>query len=302
VRHKLLSLTAARLRGSMGISELAQRLEALEERVESLPDRIAERGPGPVYLGDHTALVKTRWGGMLLIDTRESVLGPALMLYGLWEIDITRWFEETLEPGKVFVDVGANIGYYSLLASRLVGDAGKVVAIEAHPRMAELLHRNMIINAQYNVSTWHKAAWSRSEKLTFHARRHFGANSSAGSLGDRDLEKLDDQEEIVEVDAVALDDLLSDLPRVDLIKIDVEGAELQVVTGLADTLAGNPDIKVIFEWSPGQLEMVGNKPEALVELMEQHGFVLRLMERGLEALSGAELLTVHYGNVVASRL
>jgi FkbM family methyltransferase len=238
---------------------------------------------------------------MLLLDTRDSVLGPALMLYGLWEIDVTNWFQEILRPGHVFVDVGANIGYYTLLGSRLVRDNGHIYAIEAHPRMAELLSRNVIINGRHNVSTWQRAAWSRSEVLKFHARRHFASNSSAGSLGDRGLEELHDDEEVLEVQAVPLDEILAGVPRVDLIKIDVEGAELQVVTGLAETLTSNPEVTVMFEWSPGQLEMVGNSPAALLELMRNHGFSFRLMEHGLAKISDTELLETHYGNVVARR-
>jgi FkbM family methyltransferase len=294
MRTKIPSKVAARIRRSLGTTDLAIRLDAVETLLK-------EHRPRPVYLGDHTALVETRWGGMLLLDTRDSVLGPALMLYGLWEIDVTNWFQEILRPGHVFVDVGANIGYYTLLGSRLVGDNGHIFAIEAHPRMAELLGRNVIINGRYNVSTWQRAAWSRSEVLKFHARRHFASNSSAGSLGDRGLEELHDDEEVLEVRAVPLDVILADVPRVDLIKIDVEGAELQVVTGLAETLSSNPEVTVMFEWSPGQLEMVGDSPAALIGLMRDHGFSFRLMERGLAKISDNELLETHYGNVVARR-
>jgi FkbM family methyltransferase len=294
MRTKIPSRVAARFRRSLGTTDLAIRLDAVEMKLN-------EHRPRPVYLGDHTALVETRWGGMLLLDTRDSVLGPALMLYGLWEIDVTNWFHDILRPGQVFVDVGANVGYYTLLASRLVGDGGHIFAIEAHPRMAELLSRNVIINGRHNVSTWQRAAWSQSETLKFHARRHFASNSSAGSLGDRDLELLHDDEEVLEVQAVQLDEILADAPRVDLIKIDVEGSEVQVVTGLAETLASNPEVTVMFEWSPGQLEMVGNSPATLLEIMRDQGFSFRLMEQGLAPISDTELLKIHYGNVVARR-
>jgi FkbM family methyltransferase len=294
MRNQIPSRVAARVRRSLGMTDLAIRLDAIEARLK-------EHNPKTVYLGDSTALVETRWGGMLLVDTRDSVLGPALLLYGLWEIDVTNWFQDILRPGDVFVDVGANVGYYTLLGSRLVGDGGHVFAIEAHPRMSELLNRNVIINGRFNVTTWHRAAWSQEETLKFHARRHFASNSSAGSLGDQDLALLHDDEEVLEVHAVRLDEILKDAPRVDLIKIDVEGAEVQVVMGLGQTLQRNPDVTVMFEWSPGQLEMVGNSPVALLELMGEHGFSFRLMERGLASIGAAELLETHYGNVVARR-
>jgi len=294
MRNQIPSRVAARIRRSLGMTDLAIRLDAIEAKLK-------EHNPKTVYLGDNTALVETRWGGMLLVDTRDSVLGPALMLYGLWETDVTNWFQDILRPGQIFVDVGANVGYYTLLGSRLVGDAGHVYAIEAHPRMSELLNRNVIINGRFNVTTWQRAAWSQEETLKFHARRHFASNSSAGSLGDQDLELLHDDEEVLEVAAVRLDEILKDVPRVDVIKIDVEGAEVQVVMGLAQTLQRNPDLTVMFEWSPGQLEMVGSSPAALLELMGDHGFSFRLMERGLASIDTAELLETHYGNVVARR-
>jgi FkbM family methyltransferase len=291
----------ARTRLSLGTTGIEESLSELTRRIDVLQSRLDEWPPRTAYLGDHTALVETRWGGILLIDSRESVLGPALLLKGLWEPDVTRWFQETLGPGRILVDVGANVGYYTLLGSKLVGNAGHVFAVEAHPRMAELLHRNVIVNGLHNVTTFHKAAWSSHDVLEFHMRRHFAANSSAGSLGTDGLHLLDDTEDLVKVEAEPLDDMLSGVPSVDVIKIDVEGAEVQVVTGLTRTLGANPDVRVMFEWSPGQLEMVGSDPSELLRLMRGHGFRLRLMERGLDEVDDSELLGIHYGNVVASR-
>jgi FkbM family methyltransferase len=236
-----------------------------------------------------------------LIDSRESVLGPALLLQGLWEPEITDWFQTHVQPGQVVVDVGANVGYYSLLAANLVGPAGRVFAIEAHPRMAELLIRNAIINGRHNISAHNKAAWYRSEQLTFHMRRHFAANSSAGSMEGSNLAELDDVEDIVEVEAVRLDDLLANVKRVDLVKIDVEGAELQVFNGLGATMSSNPDIKVLFEWSPGQQNMLGTDPRAILHLLRDQGFKFSHIEEGLRSISDDELVELHHGNIVAER-
>jgi FkbM family methyltransferase len=285
----------------LGTTGIEERLTQIAQRLDSLQVRLEEWPPRTAYLGDHTALVETTWGGILLIDSRESVLGPALLLKGQWEPDVTRWFQRSLGTGQVLVDVGANVGYYSLLGSMLVGDGGRVFAVEAHPRMAELLHRNVIVNGRHNVVTVQKAAWSKPDVLEFHLRRHFAANSSAGSLGDDGLLQLDDIEDVVKVEAVPLDEILAGVGSVDVIKIDVEGAESQVVAGLSRTLDSNPDVKVMLEWSPGQLEMVGNDPSELLGRMRDHGFRFRLMERNLVEVGESELLGIHYGNVVASR-
>jgi FkbM family methyltransferase len=238
---------------------------------------------------------------MLLIDSRESVLGPALLLYGLWEPEITEWFQLNVKPSQVVVDVGANVGYYSLLAANLVGPEGRVVAVEAHPRMAELLFRNSIINGRPNITALNKAAWHQTERLTFHMRRHFAANSSVGAMEGSNLAKLDDFEDNVEVEAVRLDDVLAGFEHVDLIKIDVEGAELQVFMGLTETMASHPGIRVLFEWSPGQQKMLGTDPQAILDLLRTQGFALRHVEGGLCSISDEALLQLHHGNVLAER-
>jgi FkbM family methyltransferase len=298
--HPYLSGVAARLRRALGIDELTERLDAIESRLAGMH---VDRYPyGPVYFGDHTALVATRWGAKMLVDTRDAMVSPWLVLDGLWESHVTDWLQHTLREGQVFVDVGANIGYFTLLGAMLVGPGGRCVGIEAHPRLAELLQRNVIINGlHHHVTTWHRAAWSETAELKLHMRRNFASNSSIGSIGADALTRLGDTEKIVEVPAVRLDDLLSDLPSIDVLKIDVEGAEVHVVTGLARILASNPAITVMFEWSPGQITDVGDDPATLLDLLLGHGFRFRLLEDGLAAIDRTALLALPYGNVVAAR-
>jgi FkbM family methyltransferase len=300
MRHPYLSRAAARVRRSLGLDDMAQRLDAIEARLTATA---GDRYPyGPVYLGDHTALVAARWGAKILVDTRDAMVTPWLVLDGLWESHVTGWLQDTLRPGQVFVDVGANIGYFSLLAGSLVGPGGRVVAVEAHPRLAELLRRNVIINGLHGfVTTWHRAAWSESTELKLHMRENFASNSSVASVGPDALARLGDSEEIIGVRAVALDDLLADVPHVDVMKVDVEGAEVHVFTGLARTLAANPEITIMFEWSPAQMVDVGDEPAALIDLLTGHGFHFRLLESGLGPVDRAGLLALPYGNVVATR-
>ncbi|HXW35094.1 MAG TPA: FkbM family methyltransferase [Acidimicrobiales bacterium] len=292
MRHSLLSRAAARVRRSLGVDGLAQRLDTLEAYAGSNRS---------VYLGDHTALAYTRWGSMLFVDTRDSVLAPCLLLHGVWETTVTGWLQSVLRPGQVFVDVGANIGYFSLLGSKLVGGDGRVVSVEAHPRLAELLRRNVILNDLRNVVTWQRAAWSEESTLKFHLRANFASNSSVGSLGSSGLSDHYDSEEIVEVQGTTLDELLRDVPRVDVIKVDVEGAEVRSFAGLQRTLESNPQITIMFEWSPGQIRMVGDEPEVLLETLAGLGFGFQLLDDELTSIARSELLDLHYGNVVATR-
>ncbi|HTT87420.1 MAG TPA: FkbM family methyltransferase [Acidimicrobiales bacterium] len=295
----VLSRLAARARRTLGIEQVTHRLDAIEGRIAAL----GERYPNPpLYFGDHTALVATRWGGKLMVDTRDAAIAPWLVLDGLWEAHVTGWLQRTLTPGQVFVDIGANVGYFTILGGQLVGPEGRVVAVEAHPRLAELLRRNVILNGQHGfVTTWHRAAWSSATDVKLHIRTSFAGNSSVGSIGDEALDRLGDTEQIVEVPAVPVDDLLEGIGRVDVLKVDVEGAEVQVFTGLARTLAANPAIVVMFEWAPAQIESVGDTTEGLLALLEGHGLRFRLVEDDLAPIERAALLDLAYGNVVATR-
>lgn len=288
------------MRRALGFDEIAARVETLHARIDALE---GPRFPnGPVYLGDHRALVATRWGAKMEVDTRDALLAPWLLLDGLWESHVTGWMHDTLKPGNVFVDAGANIGYFTLLGAKLVGPAGRVVAIEAHPATVEILRRNVLINGHRDsVAVWHRAAWSETTDLKFHQREHFAANSSVASVGPAGLSALGDTEVVVEVPGVALDDLLADLPRIDVIKVDVEGAEVRAFAGLARTLDANRGVTVMFEWSPEQLVQMGDRPRDLLDALRRHGFRFRLLEDDLAPVDVDRLLDLPYGNVVAAR-
>ncbi len=308
--REYLARMTARTRRSLGMADLNSRLDALDARLAGIETRLSELSDragqphyprGPLYFGDHSALVATRWGAKMLVDTRDAAIAPWLVLDGLWEPHVTGWMQSSLQPGQVFVDVGANVGYFTLLGASLVGPGGKVVSVEAHPTLAEVLQRNVVINGYYGfVTTHNKAAWSETTELEFHIRTNFAGNSSVGTIDAEGLKRLGDTEQAVRVEAVVLDDLLADLPRVDVMKIDVEGAEVHAFKGLTRTLEANPGITIMFEWARAQIESVGDTPQDLADLVEGLGFKFRLLETG-EPIDKAALLALPYGNVVAQR-
>lgn len=300
-----LNRLAARARRVLGTTELLGRIDELESRIEALTSAVAAPAPaapaGPLYFGDQTALLSTRWGARMLVDTRDVAMAPWLVLDGLWEAHVTAWLQETVGPGMVFVDVGANVGYFTLLAAQLVGPSGKVVAVEAHPRLAGILQRNVVLNGFHGyVTVHHRAAWSEPTSLEFQMRDHFTSSSSLGRIDDDSLARLGDTVQAVTVEAVPLDDLLDGFPRVDVIKIDIEGAEAHALAGLKRTLAAHPQAVVMFEWGLSLIEAVGDDPKSLTAVVEGYGFKMRLLETG-EPITGEELLKLPYGNVLATR-
>lgn len=145
------------------------------------------------------------------------------------------WMEKYLKirEGDVFVDIGAHIGKYSIQAFR---NAGRVIAIEADPDNYHRLVMNIELNNAENIDAVNKAAWHREETLNFHV----GEFSGQGSLKE-DLHDRRRYTGTIQVQAEAADTILRDMnvQRVDWVKIDVEGAEYEVLCGLKETIGAN---------------------------------------------------------------
>jgi len=215
----------------------------------------------------HAFVARTRFGARLAGETTE-MLRQQVYFFGAWEPELTDWISETLAPGDVMVDVGANAGYFSLLGSRLVGDTGRVIAIEASPHTFDLLGGNLDRNRARNVRAVNVAAAGERGTLSLFAghETHLGVASVVEDQG-AGIE--------AEVAAAPLDEILEreEMERVRLIKIDVEGAELSVLAGLSDLwdVAG-PDLEVIVELHVEQLIRDGQRPEDALDLFAERGF------------------------------
>lgn len=151
------------------------------------------------------------------------------LVSGMYEAVVLEWLRKNLKPGETFWDVGANIGFYAVLAARLVGPAGFVVAVEADPKVAEILARNFEVNQLSNARVISGA-------ITDHTgMARLGRAPATGWTG-LYYEKPD---EWIDVPAFTGDGLLKSLgtDRVDAVKIDVEGAEACVLAGMIEVLS-----------------------------------------------------------------
>lgn len=148
---------------------------------------------------------------------------------GIYELDKKRLFEQEIQKSSVVYDIGANTGFYTLLASELVGNEGKVIAFEPFPENIFVLKKHTEINNLENVMIMEVAVSNENGKSFF----SIAESSSEGCLVSKKTEKT------IEVPTVSIDDLISKkiiLPP-NYIKIDVEGAELNVLNGAKKTLS-----------------------------------------------------------------
>ena len=180
-------------------------------------------------------------GGLrMFVDTRD-ILGSAIATRRTWEPHVTRLFAELLGEGDVFVDVGAHFGYYTLIASRIVGGNGRVDALEPHPSTHELLEANLELNGARNVRPLAVAAGSQ------HGVGKLGTSEPSDAAR---MSLLADQgEAATPVRISSLAEILdhADVPRVRLVKIDVEGFEDRVLRGLAPLLEQGAQPAILLE-------------------------------------------------------
>ena len=222
------------------------------------------------YLAWHSYefVARTSFGQRVEGNTRDMIQ-QYLYYFGEWEPDLTAWIRTRLAPGDVFVDVGANIGYYALLGAATVGPSGGVVAIEASPTIFRQLQSNLARNRAQNVRAVNVAAADRRGTLQlFRGPDH--------NVGQSTLIAGGGYEPDVMVEAAPLTEILTppELAGTRLIKIDVEGAEWAVLQGLgATTLTGcRANLELIVELHPQYLAQQGRRAEEVVDLLGQAGF------------------------------
>lgn len=174
------------------------------------------------------------------------------MVAGKYEPQTTRLFSQLARPGMSVVDVGAHVGYYSLLAAKKVGPTGHVFAFEPEPMNYDLLIKNAELNGYQNIVAVQKAA-SRREGT---AKLYLTAlDNGRHSVYDHNLPQTGSRV----VETTTVDALLEEQgwPAVSLVKIDVEGAELDVMAGMERVLRESKDLKLIMEFNPSLLRNAG---------------------------------------------
>ena len=237
--------------GSLGKAELASRW--LNPHLRDEPRR---------------RVTQTVTGERFAVDTQD-LIQRYLYLFGAWEPRMTEWLRRRLHPGDTFIDIGANVGYFSVLASRLVGREGHVVAVEASDVFQDRLAQNARLNRCKNIRQVRAAVSDKQQTLTFilASNKNMGANSIVPWDGPA--------ESVFDVEAYPLADLLDadEIAKARIIKIDVEGAEGSVVRGMAPILDRlRDDVEITVEVTPERMEQLGDSVEELLDTMRAAGF------------------------------
>jgi FkbM family methyltransferase len=181
--------------------------------------------------------------------------------------------EKVLRPGSIFVDAGANIGIYTLVASRIVGETGRVIAFEPSAQSFPILRRNIALNGLNNVLAFPLALSEISGRTWLYR----GPNAGLNSLGKDPSWK----EEVEEIATEQLDFILhqTSTARVDVIKMDVQGAEELVLRGAMKIVTSTRPL-IIFEIFPEGTSLIGLSPFGAWDLLQSLGYKFFVVRSG----------------------
>jgi FkbM family methyltransferase len=224
----------------------------------------------------------------LYVRLDDWVVGARIALRRTYEPHVARQARALLRPSMRVIDLGANIGYYTLLAAARVGPTGSVAAFEPAPTNAALLARSVAANGFSNVTLFPCAVASAKTTVNLLLDDSNGRLVGAGTPGAR------------RVQAVVLDDLLGPDYPVDLIKMDIEGAEGMALAGMRRIIAANRPT-IICEFSPPALRVVSKiTPEEYLAQLRAPGYSIYVIDRArglsLRPESDAEVMAHLVGN------
>jgi FkbM family methyltransferase len=229
-----------------------------------------------VVLPDHDVWVSVDGQSMLIPSPRRSVVSRMVYLFGVWEEPVTQILRKEIYPGMTALDIGAHIGYFTLILAKRVGKDGRVFSFEPNPEVQGYLRENVLHNGHSHVTIcpmalFHEEGFGVMEERDFSnawlARRCTDSTDAVPvAVYDRAAESLG-------------------IHRVDFVKMDVEGAELNILLGMRELLERDRP-SLIIEIHPRGLERFGHSESEMRAYVESSGYAIR------DVLHQAETTTV----------
>jgi FkbM family methyltransferase len=199
----------------------------------------------------------------------ESDVGIAefVLTNGDYEEETRKVVMQTLKPGDVFFDLGANIGYFTVLAAKCVGPNGRVIAFEPTPATRSYLERNVQGNGVGRIVAVESFAISERRGVAYF---EVGTQSECNSIATNARSGTG----TIEVQTIGIDDYCEEkgLLRIDMIKMDIEGQELKAIRSMVQSSNRNPQLKIIFEYNAEVVSKSGEGVADFFDLLSSYGF------------------------------
>jgi FkbM family methyltransferase len=254
------------------------------------------------WMGTH-GIALTRAGRKIFLPGGDVGLAASIATTGRWEPHVERVLCRLVKPGQMVAEVGANVGYHTLTLAARVGETGHVHAFEPHPRVLPLLRATLAKNGRLGTRvTLHPVAAAAAAGQVQFAASHSEIGSGHLRLGAAAPPYDEVYAERFAAQAVRLDDALAAVPALDLLRMDVEGAEGLVLEGAAALIARSPALRIVMEWAPAMLA-IRSDPAGIAGSLAAQGFrAWRIPRLGrLEPVEMAALPKLPHGELALSR-
>jgi FkbM family methyltransferase len=230
---------------------------------------------------------------VIYVDADDFLVGKPIAQHKYWEPHITTIIRRELKPDNTFVDIGANVGWFTLLAASILRHGGRVFAIEPNYNNLQLLYRSIIANRLQNVIVYPYAVTEANHILQLNSARSNGFVSQVGDVGNS----------TTYVQGVNLDNLLKDEPKIDFIKIDIEGHEPVALKGMQGIIKKHRPL-IITEFYPKLIKAYSRiEPTDYIKALIDLDYKLSVIqENGGEISLYSETETLEYWKDFSQKL
>jgi FkbM family methyltransferase len=261
------------------IAEMESRMAEVQERLREMQERMWDANHRLRRLLRHAERNCEVQGHQMALDDKDSL---DLLCTGYYEPFETELIGACIKNGDVVVDIGANIGYYTLMFARQVGETGRVFAFEPDPANFSLLKRNVQRNGYRNVELIQKAVAAQSGTLRLYL--------SDENRGDHRVYNSNDGRPSIAIDAVNLSDYFAAYNGpIDFIKMDIQGSEAGALRGMADLLRKHASVALLTEFWPIGLHRFGVESDEFIHMLHQLDFEIFHVNEEVQRLEPADV-------------
>lgn len=218
-------------------------------------------------------------GYSLYVRAPDRLIAALLCKYSFDSSLEVELYRNRVKPGMTVLEIGANVGFYTLLFSGLAGEKGRVLAFEPDPENFRLLSKSAAGSATANITCRQAAVADKGGALKLFL--------SEENRGDHRVYDSGEGRGCVEVQAVSVDEALGRGARADFIKMDIQGAEYRALLGMESTVKNSPGLCMLCEFSPALVRQAGDSPEAMLQKLLEYGFSLKYLDESAHAVRSA---------------
>ena len=221
-------------------------------------------------------VVRTIYRTKMYLNPKDNVISKYLYVYKCWEPQETEYFKKIILEGMHVIDIGANIGYFSILFSKWVGDKGKVFAFEPEPENYSILVKNIQANNCNNIIPIKKAVSNKEGTLILFQSEE---NKGDHRIFDAEILPEDKNRNKIEIESIKLDSFILSEQKIDFIKMDIQGSEMLALEGMMQILSRNHKMYLFTEFWPYAIERSGRSPKEYLEILRLLSFKISTLDK-----------------------